>query len=926
MEEQTEMQEKTWHAMEPEEVFQALDTSPRGLSEGQVQQRLGQFGPNKLVEGHKVTKLEILMDQFKNPLFIVLSVAAILSVLAGKTVDTYVVIAVITFNTLLGFSQEYKAETALEALKRLTYQEADVIRQCAEPGTCTEIRLKATEIVPGDIVLLEAGDKVPADIRLFEAVNLEVDESMLTGESMTVNKGTKKVKPEFLIGDRSNITFSGTVVTHGRGKGVVVATGMRTEIGKIASLLAKADKVKTPIQKQTEDITKKLGLLALISSVTIIVIGLIRSFHLVDLFFFGLASAVSAIPEGLPAVMTITLAIGVNKMAKRNAIIRKLQAVDTLGAASVICTDKTGTLTTNQMTVRKIYVDGQIVDVTGVGFVPEGKFFVGGKEASDAMVPSLHKLLRVATFCNDARLREHKEGDKMAWKIYGDVTEGALLVVSAKKGIHKEEDEENYERIDEIPFNSKEKYMVTFHDTGDGKIDVLIKGAPEIILGRCVAVAAAGSPVPLGNDERSRILKMNEEMARNALRVLGLAYAEIKKEEIESFKEKMKADKQVGIFLGLVGMIDPPRPESLPSIATCERAGIKVIMATGDHRITAEAIGKELNIVREGKRVITGEEVDKMDDATIDGMIDDISVFARVSPTNKNQIVQSLRRKGHVIAMTGDGVNDAPALKSADIGVAMGITGTDVAKEAADMILTDDNFSSIVAAIEEGRVVFSNVRKVVKYLLSTNLGEILTIIVSLTLLPWLTGVQYDFIIFTPVQILWVNLVTDGVLDVTLAMEPKEADVMDELPRRPDERIINREILQNTLFVSTLMMIGTLILFNATWTSTGNLQEARTVGFTTLAMFQVFNALNCKSRTRSLFKIGLRNNKYLLFSIILSISLQVMVTYIPLFQIGLGTTPLTLLEWLEISLVSSTVFFGDEIRKFVQQKRRARVNK
>ncbi|MBN2151972.1 MAG: HAD-IC family P-type ATPase [Candidatus Lokiarchaeota archaeon] len=917
------MQEKQWHAMGAEEVLAELGTSVHGLSEEEVARRLKEHGPNELAEGHKITKLEILLGQLKNPLFMVLVIAALLSVFAGKYVDTYVVVAVIAFNTILGFSQEYKAETALEALKRLTFQEADVLRSCSEQGTCTEIRLKATEIVPGDIVLLEAGDKVPADVRLFEAANLEVDESMLTGESTTVNKNTNKVKPEFLIGDRVNIAYSGTVVTHGRGKGVVVGTGMRTEIGKIATLLTKAEKVKTPIQKQTEDITKKLGMLALVSSAAIITIGLIRAFQMVDLFFFGLATAVSAIPEGLPAVMTITLAIGVNRMAKRNAIIRKLQAVDTLGAASVICTDKTGTLTTNQMTVRKVYVDAQLVDVTGAGFVPEGQFQADGVDLGDDKVPSLAKLLRVATLCNDARLRQHKEGDNLAWAIYGDVTEGALLVLAAKKKIHKEEEEEYYHRIDEVPFNSKEKYMITFHDIGEGMIDVLIKGAPEIILARCSSLAVAGKAVALGDSERARILKVNEEMASNALRVLGLAYAELKKDEIDAFKESIKLGKQLGTFLGLVGMIDPPRPESLPSITTCTRAGIKVIMATGDHRITAEAIGKELNIVQEGGRVISGEDLDKMDDSAIDEVIDNTAVFARVSPTNKYQIVQSLRRKGHIIAMTGDGVNDAPALKSADIGVAMGITGTDVAKEASDMILTDDNFSSIVAAIEEGRVVFSNVRKVVKYLLSTNLGEILTIIVSLTLMPLLTGVQYDFIIFTPVQVLWVNLVTDGVLDVTLATEPKELDVMDEPPRPPDARIINREILQNTLFVSTLMMIGTLFLFHITWTSTENLQEARTVGFTTLAMFQVFNALNCKSRSLSVFKIGLRNNKYLLYAIVISISLQIMVTYVPLFQVGLGTAPLTFMQWIGIFAVSSTVFVGDELRKLVQRIMRER---
>ena len=899
-------QENVWHAKKVEEVFERLGTNDRGLTTTEIDERIGKYGLNELEEEKKLSNLDMLADQLKSPLVGVLVAAALISLLVGKLIDTLVVVVVIIFNTSIGFFQEYKAESALQALKSMAAPEAEVIRDGLE------VRVKAREIVPGDIILLDSGDKVPADARIFKAANLEIDESMLTGESTPVRKNVEVLNEELPVADRKNMAFSGTIVTQGRGKAVVVATGMKTEIGKIATLIKETEKVETPIQRRTKDLTKKLGLFALFASSLVLTFSLIRGFDFYEAFLFALATAVSAIPEGLPAVMTITLAVGVNRMAKRNAIIRKLQAVDTLGSATAICTDKTGTLTTNQMTVRKMLADNRIIDVAGVGFVPEGDFEVEGKVIDAKKDESLSLLLQIGALCNDARLRLHETSSGPRWEIFGDPTEGALVVAAAKAGFQKEKLEEKFPRVDEIPFSPKERYMATFHRTSENELRVYVKGAPETILERCSGILEKGEGRKLSRMGKEELLKASTHMASEALRVLAMAYQTVESEELASFKEKMQHGRAKLIFVGFAGMIDPPRPEAKTAVQLCKRAGIKVVMATGDHKLTGEAIAREIGILEGSSKVLAGVDLDLMSDEELDAVIEETSVFARVSPTHKYRIVESLRRKGHIVAMTGDGVNDAPALKAAEIGVAMGITGTDVTKETADMVLADDNFASIVNAVEEGRVIFENIRKVVKYLIATNIGEIITIVTALSLL------QDAPLIFTPVQVLWVNLVTDGLLDVTLAMEPKEEDVMDQPPRKPDAKIINRDILLNTIFVGVFMAIGTLWVFTKEWNN-GDLIRAQTLGFTTMAMFQVFNALNCRSRTKSVFKIGFFTNKYLFGAMIASVSLQIMATILPFFQVALRTVPLSGWDWLTITLVSSSVFIADEVRKFVRSK-------
>jgi len=904
-------QENVWHALSVEEIFKNLKTSVHGLTIAEAEKRLKEYGPNELEEERRLRKLALLFDQVKSPLVGVLFVAAFISFLVGKLVDAIVVAVVIALNTAVGFFQGYKAEAALQALKSLAAPEAEVIRDCPEKGTCIEMRVKAREIVPGDIILLDAGDKVPADARIFEAINLEIDESMLTGESTPVRKTIEPLDEDLPVADRKNMAFSGTIVTQGRGKAVVVATGMKTEIGKIAKLIKETEKAETPFQKRTSDLSKKLGLFALIAGSLIMMVSLIRGFEFYQTFLFALAAIVSAIPEGLPAVMTITLAVGVNRMAKRNAIIRRLQAVDTLGSATVIVTDKTGTLTTNQLTVQKIFVNGKMVKVTGVGFAPEGSFEINGVPIDPKKDDTLSLLLEIAALCNDARLRQHKT-DGHRWEIYGDPTEGALVVVSEKAGFKKEDLEAQLPRVDEIPFDAKERYMVTFHKSPEENLRVYVKGAPETVLEMCSDVLVDGKIKKLSPKEREELLKVSTEMASEALRVLAMAYKIIEPDNLEVFKENTRQKRAKLVFVGITGMIDPPRPEAKQSVQLCKRAGIKVVMATGDHKLTAEAIAREIGILEPGSKILTGAELDNMNNDDLDAVIEQTSVFARVSPSHKYRIVESLRRKGHIVAMTGDGVNDAPALKAAEIGVAMGITCTDVTKETADMVLTDDNFASIVSAVEEGRVVFENIRKVVKYLIATNTGEIITILTALIFFPHLP------LIFTPVQILWVNLVTDGLLVTPLAMEPKEEDVMDQPPRKPKEKIINRDLMMNTIYVGIFMMIGTLYVFMKDW-SGGDVIRAQTLGFTTMAMFQVFNALNCRSRTKSVFKIGFFTNKYLFAAIAASVTLQVLATLLHPLKIALGTTSISAWDWLIIILISSSVFFADELRKLVRKK-------
>lgn len=902
------VQKDGWYNKEVQEVFRELATSELGLSEDEAKKRLEAYGPNELEKEKRNAWFIILVNQLKNPLFIVLIAAALISFYVGKTIDTVVIFGVIILNTLIGFFQEYKAETALEALKSMSAPEAQVLRNCQEKGSCIETRLKAREIVPGDIIILSAGDKVPADARLFEAANLEIDESSLTGESTPVRKTTDPLPEPAPIADRINLVFSGTAVTNGRGKAIVFATAKQTEMGKIADIIKTTEKAETPIKKRTLDLSRKLAIFALLASGLTLVIGVLRGFDFVEIFLFSLATAVSAIPEGLPTVITLTLAIAVNRMAKRSVIIRKLQAVDTLGSATVICTDKTGTLTTNQMTAKKIFADKKTIEITGVGYEPTGRFEQAGTPIDLKDSKTFTQLFYAAVLCNDSRLRRHQINGGYRWEIQGDPTEGALIVAATKAGYEEDVLEEKMRRIDEIPFNSKVRYMVTFNRTSSTEVTAYCKGAPEAILKMCTKIIENGNEKELTQQAKDEILKNNYEMANEALRVLAFAYKTIKNEDLEAIKEKIQKGQPELIFIGLIGMIDPPRAEAKQAVELCEKAGIKVIMATGDHKLTAQAIAKELGIMKADSKVFMGSELDEIDDSKLDSLINEIAVFARVSPAHKYRIVESLRRKGHIVAMTGDGVNDAPGLKAAEIGIAMGITGTDVAKETADMVLTDDNFASIVNAIEEGRVIFDNIRKVVKYLISTNTGEVVTILAALILLA---GAP---LILAPVQILWINLVTDGLLVIPLALEAKEGDVMYKPPRKSEEKTINRDIVLNVIYVSAFMAIGTIAIFSF---NIQNAIHAQTLAFATMTFFQVFNSLNCRSQTKSIFKLGIFTNRYLLLAIIASVMLQIAAISIPALQTALGTTVLSLQDWLIVVLISSSVLIADEVRKTVR---------
>jgi len=901
-----------WHNLSIQETYSALDASYEGLTTSEAESRLIKYGPNEIDKGKRISKLEIFLAQVKNPLVYILLIAAGISLVSAHYFDAIVIGIIIIINSLIGFTQEYRAEEALEALMSAAAPEAEIIRRPEGKQDFIEMRLPTSVLVPGDIILLTEGSKVPADSRLIEAFNLEVDEAMLTGESFSVGKTTEPISGEQAVGDRKNLVYSGTVVTSGRGRAIVYATGKDTEMGEIATLILETDKAVSPLRVQTEILSKNLGFLALIVAVITVIIGLITALELREIILFALADAVSTIPEGLPAVMSITLAIGVNRMAKQNAIIRRLPAVDTLGAASVICSDKTGTLTTNKMTVQEIFAGGKDYRVTGTGFRPEGNFLVDNQPIDVCADPDITMALTIGALCNNSRLFQLE--DSQNWEIRGDPTEAALIVAATKADCFKETLEKEYARIDEIPFNSNTKYMVTFNREDTNTVNVLVKGAPEIILSQCKYIQMGGEILELTPDKRNAVLDMNHQMAEKALRVLGMAYKTIPEGHIKNMKEKLENEQDAElVFAGLAGMMDPPRPEVYAAIKRCNKAGVRVIMATGDHQITARAIAQEIGLLSQGGQVMTGADMDKLDEEGLDQILENTSVFARVAPEHKHRLVGSLQRHGYVVAMTGDGVNDAPALQAAEIGIAMGISGTDVTKETAEMILTDDNFASIVNAIEEGRYIFTNVRKVVKFLLSTNFGEDLTLLISLILFAG------QGLIISPVQILWVNLVTDGILDVTLAMEPKEKELMDEPPRARNARIINKEILFNIMIVGLVMTAGTLYMYH--FASNGNRAYRQTMVFTTLAMYQVFNAFNCRSRTQSFFSMPFFSNPYLLIAIVTSIVLQFLAVNIPLMQNLLGTAPLTAGDWGRIFLLTSSIFVVDEIRKLIQRRNR-----
>jgi len=902
-----------WHSMEKEQVLTSLKTSEKGLSSEEAARRLQEYGPNELVEKEKVSPLKIFLGQFKDIFVIMLIIAMGISIFIALTssegeefVDAATIGAIIILNSVVGFVQEYRSEKAMEAMKRLTAPKARVLRDGKEQ------LIPSREVVPGDIVLLEAGDRIPADCRLLEVVDLKNDEAILTGESTAVNKEDVIVDPKTPVADRKNMVFMATHITYGRGKAVVTSTGMKTEFGRVAELVQSMETTETPLKQKLTRFAKKLGKIIIAVCIVIFVVELYELFALgtssideiINAFETSIALAVSAVPEGLPAVVTVSLALGARELAKRNALIRKLSSAETLGATTVICSDKTGTLTKGEMTVRKIYVDKKMIDVTGAGYEPKGEFLVDGTPVDPTKEAGLGLLLKAGTLCSNATY----DGAK----VLGDTTEGALIVAAAKAGMDKTELETEYPRIQEVPFTSERKRMTAVHKLQKGKVAVYVKGAVEMILERSDRILKNGKSTKLSAKEKQQILKINEEMANQALRVLAVAYKEVPEAKNGKYTEDELESKLT--FIGLAGMIDPPRDEAKHANEQCRKAGIKTVMITGDHKLTAVAIAKELGIMNEGDLALTGAELDKMSDIEFEDIVEKAVVYARVSPEHKLRIVKALKDKGHIVAMTGDGVNDAPALKQADIGIAMGITGTDVTREAADMVLADDNFATIVTAVEGGRAIYDNIRKFSFFLLRSNFDELLVIGVFALLGPFM-GWEELILPLTPTMILWINLVTDGGPALALSMDPPQEDLMNRAPRDPKEGILHGRFA-SILATFVTQFLGTGVLFAIAYFIWGRpLEEAQTMAFVQATLQELMIVWNCRSETKSAFRLSFTSNKFLLFAVVVSALLTIVVPYTGL----LGTVPLDLMDWaliLPISmsglLILPEVFYGRKV--------------
>ncbi len=897
---------QTWHSMEATQVSGKLGTDlHRGLTNDEVRRRLEEYGYNELKKEEGVSPFILFINQFKNILIVILLIAIVLSAVIGEWIDAAIIMAIVIFCAVLGFTQEYRAERALEALKKMLSPTITVLREGREEETPSK------ELVPGDILLLEAGDKIPADARLVEVHSLMCDEAPLTGESVPVTKDIKLLPEDMRVSDRVNMVFTGTTVTYGRGKAVVTSTGMNTEFGEIAKEVTTVETESTPLEKRTAEIGKWLGIIALSVCLLIMVISIARQAlgggeidlpFIVTIVMFAVALAVAAVPEALAAIVTGALAIGMRQMAKRNALIRKMPAVETLGCTTVICSDKTGTLTKGEMTVRKIFNGGRLIEVTGVGYAPVGDF--RGSEIINAINDSsLRLFLLGGLLCCDATLQE-KEGQ---WLIKGDPTEGALLVAAVKAGLHQDEIRLENPRIEEIPFSSDRKRMTTIHQMGNGKRVAFMKGAPEVVLERCPHILKDGGMGELGGIEKAQILKVNEEMAQEALRVLGVAYRELQ-DGIACTEEAVEKDM---IFLGLAGMMDPPRKEAIEATNVCKQIHIRPIMITGDHKLTAVAIAKEIGIYKEGDMVITGEELEKMSDEEYENVVDKVTVYARVSPLDKLKIVKAWKKKGEVVAMTGDGVNDAPALKQADIGVAMGITGTDVTKEAADMVLSDDNFATIVKAIESGRWIYDNIKKYLAYLLQCNIVEVIVIGgVVLVLGPASLPLK-------AAAILYINLVTDGLPALALGVAPPDPGIMQKSPRDPKESIFSWDVKS---FMILAVLIQCPVFYFIWFHELGDITHAMTEMFFLFIVIELVIALNCRSLTFSVFKAP--PHKWLLIAIGSQILLTVVLIQIPAIRQAFGIEP-SLLNGLDLTIIVSlglVVFALIEATKVILRKK------
>ena len=891
-----------WYQLELEQVFELLATDSNGLTTPEAKARLGKYGYNEL-KVKKRSSLIRFLRQFHNALLYVLIVAAIVTFFLGHHTDTYVIIGVVLVTAIIGFIQEGKAETSLEALKKMMVPECNVLRD-GERKT-----IAARELVPGDVVVLEGGHRVPADLRLFETKNLSADEAALTGESVPVHKNVDAIAtPNLPPADRRCMAFSGTFITRGHAKGVAVKTGKQTEIGKIAGMMVEAKRVAPPIVKKVAEFTKFLIIAILSFGVIVFAIGLTLGYEWDYMFLAVVSMIVALIPEGLPAALISAFAIGAIHMARRNALIRRLPAVESLGCTTIICSDKTGTLTKNEMTVVRIYSGGKDYQVSGVGYEPSGEFFQGNNRVSPAQeTREVVETLTAGYLCNNAAL----EKDENGYSIKGDPTEGALIVSAAKAGIAK-----NLPRLDVVPFESEQQYMATLHQAEENII--YVKGSPEKVLGMCRNQLMDGEIEPL---ESEQILGKAHEMASDALRVLAMAY-----KCVDSAKTSLNPQDMKDLtFLGLQGMIDPPREEAIEAVRKCKKAGIRSVMITGDHVQTAKAIARQLKIGDDKDRTLTGEELSRMSDEELYKVVDEVSVYARVAPEHKLRITKQLQRKGHIVAMTGDGVNDAPALKTADIGVAMGITGTEVSKEASDMVLTDDNFASIVAAVEEGRHVFNNIWKVILFLLPTNGGQGLVMAVAVLLSPFIAVFALGLPI-QPVQILWVNLIIAIACAIPLIWEPKEQGILERPPRDPKERLFNPLFLQRVGLVSVIEMIGTFTMFLVFYRAMGSSEEylvqAQTIAFTTIILMETTYLFTARSITRSAFAYySPLKNKGLLIGWAITIGLQLILVYsFPLFGVSpFRTEPFPAIWWIPLILIAPAGFFAVELEKLLRRR-------
>ena len=925
-----------WHAIEREAVFRTLNASPSGLSTEEAKRRLTEYGYNELVEKKRKTALQMFLEEFKDVFILLLVVATILSVIIGyyesmgtqqgfleTYTDAIAIGIIVILVAVAGFIQEYRAEKALEALKKLTAPKARVMRDGRE------VIIPAREIVPGDLLIIESGDTVPADARIMESFELKADEAVLTGESTPVQKKAEPLKPDTPVAERKDMLFMATHTVYGRGKACVTSTGMSTEFGRIAELVQTAEEEETPLQKKLDFFAKRIARIILVLCAIIFVLELFAEeafikggtafiTAILDGFMSSISLAISVVPEGLPAIVTITLALGAREFAKRNAIIRRLSSAETLGATTVICSDKTGTLTKGEMTVRRLLSSGRSIEVTGVGYEPRGEF-----HGSDALLnpkndKDLSQLLTIGVLCNNAVLDE-EDG---VWHVMGDPTEGALVVAASKAGFEHNELEKQYPRVHEIPFSSERKRMTTIHRMPGGGQIAFLKGAPEIVLELCTSVLENGKERKLTDSERQEILKTNEEFASEALRVLGMTYKKLPS-TLKEFDDKNIENDLV--FVGLEGMIDPPREEAIEANKKCLDAGIRAVMITGDHKLTAVAVAKEIGIMRESGLVLTGVELDKMSDEDFEKVVENVVVYARVSPEHKLRIVKALKKKGHIVAMTGDGVNDAPAIKNADIGVSMGISGTDVTREASDMILADDNFATIVKAVEEGRVIYDNIRKYARFLIACNFDEVL-VIGTFAVLAGLSGIHGEILFplpLLPAMLLWINLATDGAPAVSLSVDPPDEDVMKRPPRKPSEGILHGM----NLFVIVsfiLQSAGTILVFcleyylfpshpwgwpNGPMIEANRLltlDEARTTAFIQATMFELLVVWNCRSERNSVWRMGRKAfaNRFFVIAEVVSITITLAIPYIPVTASMFHLVPLTLTDLAYVVFVSS----------------------